>query len=89
MVSHVMVGAHGIDRAKRVYAYHAVLGVLGVGEGIRNACSSGQKRRFCRRDGATAIDSPPGPRQDPSGALHLADIRDPGGSKRCAMPQPA
>jgi catechol 2,3-dioxygenase-like lactoylglutathione lyase family enzyme len=51
MFSHVMVGTNDIERAKRFY--DAVLGVLGVGEPIRNAAKSGHVRLFYRHDGAT------------------------------------
>ena len=51
MFSHVMVGTNDIERAKRFY--DAVLGVLGVGEPIRNAAKTGHVRLFYRHDGAT------------------------------------
>jgi catechol 2,3-dioxygenase-like lactoylglutathione lyase family enzyme len=51
MFSHVMVGTNDIERAKRFY--DAVLGVLGVGEPIRNTAKTGHVRLFYRRDGAT------------------------------------
>jgi catechol 2,3-dioxygenase-like lactoylglutathione lyase family enzyme len=50
MFSHVMVGTNDIERAKRFY--DAVLGVLGVGEPIRNAAKTGHVRLFYRHDGA-------------------------------------
>jgi catechol 2,3-dioxygenase-like lactoylglutathione lyase family enzyme len=51
MFSHVMVGTNDIERAKRFY--DAVLGVLGIGEPIRNAAKTGHVRLFYRHDGAT------------------------------------
>ena len=51
MFSHVMVGTNDIERAQRFY--DAVLGVLGVGEPIRNAAKTGHRRLFYRHDGAT------------------------------------
>lgn len=38
--------------------------------------------------GGTSIESPPGPRQGPSGALYLAYVRDPDGNKLCALHRP-
>ncbi|CAN5244898.1 VOC family protein [soil metagenome] len=35
--------------------------------------------------GGTAIEDPPGTRESPFGALHLAYLRDPAGNKVCAM----
>ena len=35
--------------------------------------------------GGTAIEDPPGRRESPFGALHLAYLRDPAGNKVCAM----
>ena len=35
--------------------------------------------------GGTAIEDPPGLRESPFGALHLAYLRDPAGNKVCAM----
>lgn len=35
--------------------------------------------------GGTAIEDPPGRRDSPFGALHLAYLRDPAGNKVCAM----
>lgn len=57
MFSHVMVGTNDIERAKLFY--DAVLGVLGVGEPIRNAAKSGHVRLFYRHDGATFCVSEP------------------------------
>ena len=51
MFSHVMVGTHDIERAKRFY--DAVLGVLGAGEAMRNTAATGHERLFYRHDGAT------------------------------------
>lgn len=38
--------------------------------------------------GGTAIEDPPGPRNGPSGPLHLAYVRDPDGHKLCALYRP-
>jgi catechol 2,3-dioxygenase-like lactoylglutathione lyase family enzyme len=38
--------------------------------------------------GGTSIESPPGPREGPSGTLHLAYVRDPDGHKLCALYRP-
>ena len=57
MFSHVMVGTNDIERARRFY--DAVLGVLGVGEPIRNAAKTGHLRLFYRHDGATFCVSEP------------------------------
>ena len=35
--------------------------------------------------GGTAVEDPPGRRESPFGALHLAYLRDPAGNKVCAM----
>jgi catechol 2,3-dioxygenase-like lactoylglutathione lyase family enzyme len=51
MFSHVMVGTHDIERAKRFY--DAVLGVLGAGEAVRNTSKTGHVRLFYRHDGAS------------------------------------
>jgi catechol 2,3-dioxygenase-like lactoylglutathione lyase family enzyme len=51
MFSHVMVGTNDIERAKRFY--DAVLGVLGIGEPIRNAAKTGHLRLFYRHGGVT------------------------------------
>lgn len=39
-------------------------------------------------NGGTSIESPPGPRQGPSGTLFLAYVRDPDGNKLCAVFRP-
>jgi catechol 2,3-dioxygenase-like lactoylglutathione lyase family enzyme len=39
--------------------------------------------------GGTAIEDPPGERQGPFGAVHLAYLRDPAGNKLCAAYRPA
>lgn len=39
--------------------------------------------------GGTSVEDPPGLREGPSGALHLAYVRDPDGHKLCAMYRPA
>ena len=49
MFSHVMVGTNDIERSKRFY--DAVLGVLGAGEGVRNAARTGHRRVFYRHGG--------------------------------------
>lgn len=51
MFSHVMIGCNDIERAKRFY--DAVLGVVGVGEPIRNHSATGHARLFYRHDGNT------------------------------------
>lgn len=38
--------------------------------------------------GGTSIEEPPGPRNGPSGILHLAYVRDPDGHKLCALYRP-
>jgi catechol 2,3-dioxygenase-like lactoylglutathione lyase family enzyme len=38
--------------------------------------------------GGTSIEEPPGLREGPSGALHLAYVRDPDGNKLCALHRP-
>lgn len=49
MFNHVMVGSNDIERSGRFYT--AVLGVLGVGEPMRNTNSTGQTRLFYRHEG--------------------------------------
>ncbi|WP_044617903.1 VOC family protein [Gynuella sunshinyii] len=49
MFNHIMVGSNDIERSK--YFYDAVLGILGVGEPIRNTADSGHIRLFYRHDG--------------------------------------
>jgi len=39
--------------------------------------------------GGQSIESPPGPRESPFGALWLAYVRDPDGNKLCALYRPA
>ena len=51
MLNHVIVGTDDIDAAKRFY--DATLGVLGVGEPMRNVAASGHVRLFYRHDGDT------------------------------------
>lgn len=51
MFSHVMLGTNDIERSKRFY--DAVLGVLGVGEPVRNVNKTGQTRLFYRHEGGT------------------------------------
>ena len=51
MFSHVMVGSNDIERSKRFY--DAVLGVLGVGEPVRNQASTGHTRLFYRHEGTS------------------------------------
>jgi catechol 2,3-dioxygenase-like lactoylglutathione lyase family enzyme len=50
MFSHVMIGSNDIARSKRFY--DAVLGVLGVGESVRNEANSGHARLFYMHDGS-------------------------------------
>ena len=57
MFSHVMIGSNDIERSKRFY--DAVLGVLGVGEPLRNQNSTGQNRLFYRHEGGTFCVSEP------------------------------
>lgn len=38
--------------------------------------------------GGTAIEEPPGPREGPTGVLHLAYVRDPDGNKLCGLHRP-
>ena len=57
MFSHVMVGTADIERSKRFY--DAVLGVLGVGEPIRNAAATGHNRLFYRHEGGSFCVSEP------------------------------
>jgi catechol 2,3-dioxygenase-like lactoylglutathione lyase family enzyme len=129
MFSHVMVGSNDIERSKQFY--DAVLGILGAGEPVHNAASTGHNRLFYRHDGVTfcvsqpingqeatcgngstigfkcsspeqvlafhdtavahggtSIEEAPGLREGPSGALHLAYVRDPDGNKLCALHRP-
>ncbi len=57
MFSHVMVGTNDIEASKRFY--DAVLGVLGVGEAIRNTAASGHQRLFYRHEGVSFSVSQP------------------------------
>jgi catechol 2,3-dioxygenase-like lactoylglutathione lyase family enzyme len=57
MFSHVMIGSNDIERSKRFY--DAVLGVLGVGEAMRNQAGTGHTRLFYRHDGGTFCVSEP------------------------------
>ena len=57
MFSHVMIGSNDIERSKRFY--DALLGVLGAGEPLRNAASTGHARLFYRHDGGTFCVSEP------------------------------
>jgi len=57
MFSHVMVGSNDIERSRRFY--NALLGVLGVGEPLRNRNKTGQARLFYRHDGGTFCVSEP------------------------------
>jgi catechol 2,3-dioxygenase-like lactoylglutathione lyase family enzyme len=57
MFSHVMVGSNDIERSKRFY--DAVLGVLGVGEPLRNMANTGHARLFYRNEGGTFCVSEP------------------------------
>jgi catechol 2,3-dioxygenase-like lactoylglutathione lyase family enzyme len=53
------------------------------------ACASPEQvaefHRVALAHGGTAIEDPPGLRVGPSGALHLAYVRDPDGNKLCAL----
>ncbi len=100
MFSHVMVGSNDIERSKKFY--DAVLGVLGAGEPMRNRNRTGrtigfkcqspeQVRQFhdtAVAHGGSSIEDPPGLREGPQGALHLAYVRDPDGNKLCALHRP-
>ena len=57
MFNHVMIGSNDIDKSKRFY--DAVLGILGVGEPLRNVASSGHTRLFYQHDGNTFSISEP------------------------------
>ena len=57
MFSHVMVGSNDIEKSK--HFYDAVLGVLGVGEPLRNQAGTGHTRLFYRHDGGTFCISEP------------------------------
>ena len=57
MFSHIMIGSNDIERSKAFY--DAALGVLGVGEPVRNVASSGHTRLFYRHDGGTFCVSEP------------------------------
>ncbi|MGB7184635.1 MAG: VOC family protein [Burkholderiaceae bacterium] len=57
MFSHVMIGSNDIERSKQFY--DAVLGVLGVGEPVRNIAGTGHSRLFYRHDGGTFCVSEP------------------------------
>ena len=57
MFSHVMVGSNDIERSKQFY--DALLGVIGVGEPMRNQNNTGQPRLFYRHDGGTFCVSEP------------------------------
>lgn len=57
MFSHVMVGSNDIERSKAFY--DAVLGVVGVGEPLRNENATGQTRLFYRHEGGTFCVSQP------------------------------
>ena len=57
MFSHVMIGSNDIERSKRFY--DAVLGVLGVGEPLRNQGPTGHMRLLYRHDGGTFCVSQP------------------------------
>jgi catechol 2,3-dioxygenase-like lactoylglutathione lyase family enzyme len=51
MFSHMMIGSNDIERSKRFY--DAVLGVVGVGEPMRNVNKTGHVRLFYRHNGNT------------------------------------
>lgn len=57
MFNHIMVGSNDIERSARFYG--AALGVLGVGEPIRNVAPSGHVRLFYRHEGNTFCVSEP------------------------------
>ena len=66
MFSHIMIGASDIEQSKRFY--DAALGVLGVGEPMRNVSNSGHTRLFYRHDGGTLAISEPINGEAPCGA---------------------
>lgn len=57
MFSHIMVGSSDLETSARFYG--ALLGVLGVGEPMRNRAPSGHMRLFFRHDGNTFCVSEP------------------------------
>ena len=57
MFNHIMIGSNDIERSKAFY--DAVLGVLGVGEPVRNVAGSGHVRLFYRHEGNTFCVSEP------------------------------
>lgn len=65
----------------------------GNGSTLGFRCDSPEQvRRFhdtAVAHGGTSVEEPPGPRQGPSGVLHLAYVRDPDGHKLCALHRPA
>lgn len=57
MFNHIMIGTNDIARSKTFY--DAVLGVLGVGEPVRNVAKTGHVRLFYRHEGNTFCVSEP------------------------------
>ncbi|MFM2121538.1 MAG: hypothetical protein RL722_3006 [Pseudomonadota bacterium] len=57
MFSHIMLGTNDIERSKKFY--DAVLGLLGVGEPVRNVNATGQTRLFYRHEGVSFCLSEP------------------------------
>lgn len=57
MFSHIMLGTNDIERSKNFY--DAVLGLLGVGEPVRNVNATGQTRLFYRHEGVSFCLSEP------------------------------
>jgi catechol 2,3-dioxygenase-like lactoylglutathione lyase family enzyme len=51
MFSHIILGSNDLERSKQFY--DAVIGVLGGGEGVRNAAPTGHQRLFYRHDGSS------------------------------------
>lgn len=64
-------------------ACHANGGTIGFAATSTEAANAFHEAGLAH--GGTAIEDPPGPRESPFGALHLAYLRDPAGNKVCAM----
>ena len=101
MFSHVMVGANDLEASRKFY--DAVLGTLEIAPGVINKgtryfyrTSKGSfsitkpldGQPASHANGGTTCEEPPGPREGPFGALHLAYLRDPAGNKICALHRP-
>jgi catechol 2,3-dioxygenase-like lactoylglutathione lyase family enzyme len=64
-------------------ACHANGGTIGFAAPSTDAADAFHEAGLAH--GGTAIEDPPGTRESPFGALHLAYLRDPAGNKVCAM----